>query len=60
LKHSTIAWINIYVQGNNEKGSKEKNIKPKIIRDVLLKRKIEELGVKISPWPSKPKLSTSE
>ena len=47
--------MNKYVEVNSVKGSREKKIKPKITRDVLLKRKIEELGIKISPWPSKPK-----
>ena len=47
--------MNKYVEVNNVKGSREKKIKPKITLDVLLKRKIEELGIKISSWPSKPK-----
>lgn len=41
--------MNIYVQGNNVKSSREENIKPNITRDMLSKRKIEELGVKNSP-----------
>ena len=47
--------MSIYVQGNNVKGSREKNIKPKITRDVLSKRKTEEFGVKTSLRLLKPK-----
>ena len=47
--------MNKYVEVNSVKCSKEKKIKLKITRDVLLKRKTEELGIKISPSPSKPK-----
>ena len=47
--------MNKYVQDNNVKGSQEKRLKTKITRDVLSKRETEELGVKTSPHPSKPK-----
>ena len=43
------------VQGKYVKGSREKNNKPMLTRDVLLKRKTKELGVKTSPQPSDPK-----
>ena len=47
--------MNKYVEVNSVKCSREKKIKPKITRDVLLKRKIKELGIKISPSPFKQK-----
>ena len=52
--------MNIKVQCDNVKGSREKNIKPKITRNMLSKRKTEKLSVKTSPLLFKPKRSTSK
>ena len=52
--------MNIKVQCDNVKGSREKNIKPKITRNMLWKRKTEKLSVKTSPLLFKPKRSTSK
>ena len=46
IKVQCNAWMNIKVQCNKVNGSREKNVKPKIIPDGLSKGKIEELGCK--------------